>query len=556
MKETLNTIVLFTLLLAITGCEEIPESPSPAGTCTLSFNIDIPTEEVINTREVIQTGTITNLYVLVFDPDGHFLTRAQAIPTATPGKYTVQLSPTDTELPQDERKRIIHFVCNYDWSAFSDVRNIGKHENEVITGLSVTNGKTAYWQRVELVDGIVQNAFPNTIGLLCNMAKISVINNSKSSSSYPELTNAQFALGDYYDYGTVAPFHTTSFAFVEGAVCESPKGSLQTILESDFVETGQPIHCYERHNVTSNTPLYIILKGKYDTDTEYSYYKIDIIDEGEEELYNITRNYHYIIEVTEIAGPGLKTLHEAINSPASNNLLYSVLLQDYTAISDGYAALKVETTMKTIVQPNQEFTISFSYVPNIATDTENNTMVHIELEQDDNAPVVNLLSQVITTTPGQAHYKATTVGTVPQYEIYTARLVFTATQNGRKLRRTVLLRFRQPSVFEDVHVTPTAIPAVNNKEVELRFTIPTNINSKLFPMEMFVTTLSLTPNLDYTNQDKLSFDYNKPGAFRYKYIVRNAGEHVVHFRTTGSTTNEVLELESELFTTARVTLAN
>lgn len=567
MRKIFSNITIYILIFVVASCsqdEYMPEIPVPGTNGnTFTFRVHIPDEQTVNTRgETIQPGVIGNLYVLLFDSEGTFLTRARAEATSTQGEYTIELSPTDPESTEDKRKRIIHFVCNYDWSNFSDINNIGKHENEVIAPLSVTGGKTAYWQRLELSNGINQNAFPNKIELLRNRAKISVNNNSILNRYNSYITEAQFAIGDYYDYGTIAPFNTTSFAFEEGAVCESPYGTLQPVTEESFVgtggagNTGESLLCYERRNSTSDTPMYVIVKGKYSIDGIFYYYKVDIINDGEEVLYDITRSNHYIIGIQRVSGPGYTTLQEAINSPASNNLLYSVLLQDYTAISDGRSALKIEMTSKTIVQPDKEFSISFRYIPDITTGTEDNTLVSIELQQDPSSQAIDPASQVIITTPGEAVYKAKTVSTLPEYEIYTAKLVFKATYNNYTLHRTVSLRFRQPSVFEQVSITPSVIPTIIGEKVELNFTIPSNIRSDLFPLEIFITTISLTPNLDYNNLDKLTLDYQKPGTYRYKYIARDTGDYTLHFKTTSATTSETLNIESELFTTADVILKN
>ncbi|NDV66881.1 hypothetical protein D0T60_16810 [Bacteroides sp. 224] len=528
-----------------------------------TFKIHIPEEQIINSRaEVIQPGVIDNLYLLVFDAEGTFLTRIQATPTKDLDKYSVLLPPTASNASAEERKRIIHFICNYNWADFSDVQSIGKHENELVSILSVTNTKVAYWQRMELANGITQNAFPATIELLRNVAKISVIDNSIYNETKPFLAETQFALGDYYNYGTVAPFNTTSLAFEENVVCESPYSTPQMVSESAFVRAGEGLYagdailCYERKNSLSKTPMYIIVKGKYSMDQQVYYYKIDIVDEEKGVLFDITRNSHYIIDIQEVESPGYSTLQEAVNSPASNNLLYSVLLDDYTAISDGHSALRVEMTSKTIVEPNKEFSIYFSYMPDITTENENNSFVSIELQQDPTMPVIDPASQIITREAGKACYTAKTVATVPEYEIYTARVVLKATYNNSALRRTVTIMFRQPSEFEQMHISPVNIPASVGADVDLHFTIPSNVRSSLFPMEIFITTFTLTPNLAYNDQDKLTLDYSKPGLYRYKFIARDTGDYTLHFKTTSVKTSEALLIESELFATAQLDLKN
>lgn len=565
MKKIYYGTVLFVLTLLLASCtredDVIDVTVINTNSRAFTFGVYIPEEQIVGTRgEAIQQGMIENLHVLVFDAGGNFLTRAQATPTADPGKYNVLLSPTNPDAPLDERKRILHVICNYDWAGFSDVHHIGKSENEVVGSLSVTGKKIAYWQRMELTNGIVEGAFPSTIELIRNVAKISVNNNSILNRLDSNIADATFALGDYYDYGTIAPFSTSSFTFTEGTVCESPYGTVQSVTEQDFIQTGgagntgKSVLCYERRNSISNTPMYIILKGKYSKDGQYYYYKVDIINEGEEVLCDITRNNHYIISIQRVAGPGYATLQEAVDSPASNNLLYSVLLQDYTAISDGSSALRVEMTSQTIVEGNKAFAIGFSYIPDITTGIENNNLVTIELEQDAASQVVQTSSQEITTTVGSAQYKARTVAAVPEYNINTARLVFQATHNGVTLRRVVTLRLRRPSEFEQVYVSPSAMPTTVGEEVNLHFTIPSNIRSSLFPLEVFITTLSLTPNLAYNDQDKLTFDYSKPGVYRYKYIVRDTGDYTLHFKTTSTAINETLIIESDLFTPKEVVL--
>ena len=111
-------------------------------------------------------------------------------------------------------------------------------------------------------------------------------------------------------------------------------------------------------------------------------------------------------------------------------------------------------------------------------------------------------------------------------------------------------------MFEDVSISPTRIPTAAEEEVDLHLVIPSNIRSALFPIEIFITTLSLTPNLAYNDQDKLTLDYTKPGVYRYRYVVRDSGDYTLHFRTTGAATNEVLKIESELFNTSEVPLKN
>lgn len=564
MKTRFKYISLLFLCITIINCskEEITETNYPDDN-TINFNIRIDDEKIINTKSYdFRLNTINNLHVLVFDQNGFFLSRTQATPGSNPGNYTIQLTNTDPGLPEEKRKRIIHFICNYDWSDFSDVKNQGKHESELIAPLSAARGVVAYWQRIELENGVSESEFPNEVSLLRNVSKISVINNSGQSIENKELTDISFGIYNYTDHGTVAPFNTITFTFDETSVVESPFASTQTTDENNFLNAGlddllaESFICYERKNSTASNPLYVIIKGKYNNDATYTYYKIDIIPEGEEQLYDIQRNYHYILKITEVSGEGVSTLQEAINGPASNNLLYSVVLEDYTSISDGRSALNIETTEIIFAQASKAFSISYSYIPDIATGTENNSYVTFTLEQDLAKPVVDVNSIQIDRTSKKATYSARTVNTVPEYDIHNARLILTAKNNGITLRRVVKLRFRKPFTFSGVSVSPQKIPAVINKPVDINFTIPDNIPESMLPVEIFIRTKTLSPNLNLSFDNKLTLDYGVPGIYRYRYIATKPGKHTIHFLTTSTVTKETLIIESDLFNSTSVNLAN
>ncbi len=564
MKTSFKYISLLLLCITLINCskEEITETNYP-GDNTISFNICIDDEKIVNTKSSNpRLNTINNLHMLVFDQNGSFLSRTQATPGSNPETYTIQLTHTDPELPQEKRKRIIHFICNYDWSDFSDVKNQGKHESELVAPLSTTKGNVAYWQRTELENGISESDFPNEITLLRNVSKISVINNSDQSIENQALTDISFGIYNYADYGTVAPFNKTSFTFDETSVVESPFASLQTIDENNFMKAGlvnkpgESFICYERKNSTASTPLHVIIKGKYDTDLTYTYYKIDIIPEGQEELYDIQRNCHYILNITEVSGEGAETLQEAINGPASNNILYSVVLEKYTSISDGTSALNIETTEKTFVQASKEFSISYSYIPDLVAGTEDNSYVTFSLEQDSAKPVVDVSSVQIDRTSKKATYSARTVNNVPEYDIHNARLILTAVNNGITLRRVVKLRFRKPFSLSNVSVVPQQIPTVIDQPVEISFSIPENIPESMFPLKVFIRTKTLSPNLNPSFDDKLTLDYGAPGVYRYCYIATQPGNYTTHFLTTSTVTNEILIVESDLFSPVSVNLTN
>jgi len=125
------------------------------------------------------------------------------------------------------------------------------------------------------------------------------------------------------------------------------------------------------------------------------------------------------------------------------------------------------------------------------------------------------------------------------------------------LRRVINLRLRGPSYFQNPNISPAGIPTTAEKRVDLRFFIPGTIRVTDFPMEVYITTVDLSPYLDSQIDDGLTLDYQVPGKYRYKYIVRSPGQHTVHFKTVSNTTSPgTLLLESELFHNITINLAD
>lgn len=559
MKLRIYHILLPLCIALAAGCSiETEVLPGPGGAgFAVDFSVSTADENAVAARGIpVGENDIENMYVLLFDHNGTFLSgaRAEKKSGGGPGNYRVALPKTDPGLPAARRKRIVHFVANYDWSGFSEAASVGKHEAEVVAPLSVGGGRETYWQRIELADGIKAGAFGGVIELVRNRAKISVSNGSSG------LTAVTFAIGSYIDHGTVAAFNTSSGTFGEGVAVESPFGNVCQIAEADFVPAGSgdnwgtPIFCYERENSISSAPLYIILKGKYAGSQSFTYYKIDIFDTTAEKLYDIVRNCHYRVTVTGATGPGRATLLEAMNSPASNNLLHSIILEDYTSITDGTAVLNVETTVKTFVKAGAEYPLWFSYLPD--GKNEDNTNVRVEIEQSSVESEKVLASATVVRTAGGAHVLLTTVGNLPPYNINSARLIISAELNGSMLRRVIKLRLRQPVVFGNFSISSNPAPATIGSPVNISFTVPNTIRSQLYPFPVYITSKNLTPYIKIDEQetidDNLTLDYQIPGRYRYSYIVHGPGDHTVHFKTSAKGFSETMIVESELFETVEV----
>ncbi len=540
-------LILLSAIAALAACSRDEfYRPVPEGR-SVTFTVEVP-GAAPGSRAAITAGMISNMSVLVFDQGGAFLSRSRATLKTGQNVY-------EALLPTSSSKRILHFVCNYDWSAFSDVASLGKGEGEVIPSLSVGGGTVAYWQRMELPSGIAAGSLGTTVTLVRNVVQVSVVNLTTGTN---RVTNLSFAVGDVLDRGTVSPFAPSSGTpFAEGSVTEAPTGALGTINEANFViagtsaaATGTAVNLYERKNIQSARPAYLIIKGYYQSSgtantTVPSYYKIDFADPNAETLLNLQRSVQYTLNVNAVANAGYATLAEAMHAPASNNVAASVLMQQFTSVSNGTSQLNVEVSSRLFVKAGQAFTIKYSYIPNAGTGAVNNTGVTVSLTQDAAKPVV---SGTLANNASAGTIGGTTAALPPITDVYTATVTVTA----GTLQRKITLRLHQPYDIAGIYSTPSKVANAADQPFDLHFTVPSSLAESDFPMPVYITTRKLSPNLD-AGGEALSLDFTG-GQYRYVYMAEGPGEHVAYFTTNSANSDETVTIGGDYFRNAAFAL--
>lgn len=547
-----NILLLFSFILSLTGCQRDELGETQAGR-VMHFTVDIPEPNALRSRAAIENGMINNLYVLVFDENGGFLSRHKAELESNVANYKVSNIPVS-----NGKQRILHFICNYDWSKFSDVGSLGKHENEIIPPLSVSEGTFAYWCRKILPDGISDKGdgemrIDGAIALLRNVAKISIENYTQDHASPKYLSHVAFIIGDYYNSGTVAPFNPQTGSFDIGTITESPTGVIQKIDESKF--SAEPKYIYEQRNSTSKTPSYMIVKGFFQEEGQplnqkiLSYYKIDNVDILGELLYDIGRNQHYIVRLNNVATPGYSSLELAASNPASNNIIASIMVQEFTSVSDGDHILRVEMTSRTFVREAEDFRIGYAYV-DARTGATENADVQISLSQDEKKPVVKPGTFGFTNDNTEGIIYGTTAKP-DDFEIYSADI----TVKKDNLQRKINLRLRTPLDFNFVAATPDQIANAVGQPVQITFEFPENVLSYAFPMKVYIHTKRLSPDV-FTGGDQLSLDPSESGEYRYVYTAHQGGRHMIHFITNSPSTNETIYVEADVFNRSSVKIGS
>lgn len=317
---------------------------------------------------------LKNLKLAVFDNNGYLLEYVSAteVELATENEirygYKVQLRPTDFPT-------YIHFIGN----APENIQ-FGT-ETEAIGSLFTEGGNEAYWQRIELPNGIKKNGdtFDSTVTdaltdvrLVRNFAWIQL----ELGDEVDNFSMDSYCVVNTYPKGSIAPYNTSKGEFADFAhqqthadlLSEGYNGFIpagaelnKTIPDENnwFKTEGQSddsyaYFIYEREKALSNPP-FILLKGTYtpESGTQMtSYYKVDLRDQAGY-YFPLIRNFRYKVRITKVMHEGHATAALAAAGSGSGDVSTAIETEDYTNISNGVARIFVSYTDTTLVaQPN------------------------------------------------------------------------------------------------------------------------------------------------------------------------------------------------------------
>ena len=518
------------------------------GTTVVNFSVQLP-EMQEATRSFTKHG-IERLHLLVFDENGYFVEAKAAAPT-TPTSFGVASGTTygfSVELSQSPSKRTIHFVAN---SPTTDVKKYPfGSERELINALSTSGAQDAYWQRVELPDGIIKGQTAGSlvgtsldkltaVPLVRNFVKITVQNKAAANANGSFVLEG-IALVNTPNKGTIAPYNVNSgdYAVYNSSTTYSRLNSagyygfepadmtIDTTIPDAFaaaVAGGQDAtddvdetvasyaesYMYERrmHDKPSDY-TYVIIKGKYGgANGTTSYYKVDIINQDQDGAYfDLLRNFNYVIDINAVLGNGFSSVEDAAAAVASNNISASIDTQNLLNISDGKARLYVEYVDKVLTKAGT-YTLKYKYVPNIAnSNTVSNGYVQGGATTTDDNPVD--LSNVV---PGDV-IKTGTVS-VANTDVDGWRTITfetnavdgvknqTITIRAGALKRDIKLSLRDPFQMS-VAVTGTGTALGSARTVTI--SLPTDLLPEaIFPLEFVIVdkNLSISPDTSEANNN-------------------------------------------------------
>lgn len=384
---TRTKIFLYPLLLlafmALTACQQ-EQRTAPVDQdgerVSVSFSVDVPNYAPMRAmQEGINENEIKTLELLVFNTEGLMADYALAtnLTKAGDGKYTF----TAQLKPQTE-PCVIHFVANRNYGGDDDGRQyLGRKESDVllselVTMKQVVAAKTIpMWARRKY-DEVKEDSNLGEIAVLRSMAKFTLNNLA------PELSEVSYTLCNSYDCGTVAPFKRAALPDLDAAF--SVEDRVPTVPRESFLANGEsglgwysntPVYGFERKNKTANPISCLVIRAKYKSAAEPSYYKLDFVKSSNRlERYDLIRNYWYKMTIKEALAPGAASLRDALAGPAVNNLALSEELQAYPSYSDGKGRLEVEATNYIMTHGETTLTFKANYYPEGATQPDNSNL--------------------------------------------------------------------------------------------------------------------------------------------------------------------------------------
>lgn len=518
-------IYIFLILLGFTSCmkdDKATMEPDATDKVDIIFGVDLP--ETM-TKVMADDPQVNNLRVAVFGGSGFLKEYVQADPigyateNSTKYNYKVRLSLSDSYLK-------VHFIAN------GPATLPFKYEDEVMSVQTVSGNQDAYWQKIELPDGIKAKkdadgiyikvngeyvvsdetkAKFQDIPLVRNFAKIVV------ESTTSDFTLKSYALVNKPTAGSIAPYNKKTNAFVmnyQDSTMTQLKSwypgnipaavTLDKSIPEASAFSANPVYMYERPIPTEDA-TFLIVFGTYGG-KDY-YYRIELQDANG--YYAIYRNWVYTINITGILRPGAATPTDAANSSGSGDVSTDQKAENLTDVSDGVARIFVQYTDTTIVGNGVNVTLKYMFLPDAdaTTSSANGEVsggVGVEIAKHEVGATGAVIAGDITRagSDDEQHWRTLSFTTTNAGEVTkTESIKITGHyMNGSvpsKLFRIVTFHLMSLQEMQ-VICNPHEILKGKGEKVDVLIKIPKDLPRSLFPLQLKIESSknSISPDND------------------------------------------------------------
>ena len=520
-------------LLAIFSCtERWEDNHANDGKMTTAISVvlpQIPAACPQQTRAMSLTPDIKNLYVAVFDDNGYLLEYVKADQSSTMAtanetlyNYKVSLTPTNF-------KTIVHFIGNG-----PEKLSFGT-EVEAIGGLITENGADAYWQRVELANGINNNVDSDGKSNVAALNEVRLIRNFawiKLSEDTDNFIIDSYCVVNTRTKGSVAPYNASRLGFAvfsdqkthESLVGEGYNGFIPVGAELDktipdeltwFKTNGvaadnYAYFVYERESPIKD-PAYILVKGYYNGSATPSYYKVDLRDNNGN-YFPIIRNFRYGVTITSVKHSGHASAAAAAAGAGSGDVSTSIETEKYTNISNNVARIFVEYTEKILVEQTDDLKLRYKFVVFETKDANGNVVQeeavlngteNVTIETDDQGTVINSMSRA--TDDDTDDWREITIKTFEagssrksQDIIIKGEVTIGTGDNAKtyELQRKVTITLLPSKYTMQLVCDPNSIQEKLGEPFDLIIKMPGGLGSAMFPLEfqLEAANQSMTPD--------------------------------------------------------------
>ena len=526
--------------------EAIKESAPEAATVPVVLSFQEPLVLQAQTKaepgmEMGREPAISNIHVAVFgsdlylkdyvsaypcDADGNPVSGGFASQNATSAYFLVRL-------PVSSKSRSLHIIANGPYSL-----PFNAYENEIMQNLTVTDGNAAYWQRIELPDGItiketdgVPQQKPNgdyipSDATIAAVSNISLVRNFASITLTENADNFEivsYTLCNMPRSGAVAMYSANHGDWVPGYT--DPGVSLEDRLykymdtDDNTVKTypgfpvspeldttipttadafnapgvaispGESFYVYERA-VTSENPPFILMAARYvdsgtpSASTPIRYYRLDLALESG--YFPIYRNFNYTVNVSGVTVEGYDNPRDAAAHNSGSNFSMSLDTRSLPEVSNGIIRLFVEHANYDWVYNTDEQKFGFRFTLNGSSSGTLNDYVTVT-HKDGNA--INSLT--VDTSDDSSdfryvHYRMNMPdGTSTLSSTVQLEGLYTDGSSTYRLVRLITIR-----VFNAKEINPYFTPFAVANEAEqltiLNIPLPWDLQSSMFPMEILI----------------------------------------------------------------------